>query len=131
MSDEELAGVLGLAMDRRAMELLFAVAEASTTRLPRSEKTSQEVEHGELPVIPIGSLAEASSTPESNPEPAQTLVAEWVTRSSNYTRQIVQRLNQDWEQRLQRMCNQGQKGAQGMGAAKAIQRRREWNGSPP
>ncbi|KAK3256759.1 hypothetical protein CYMTET_34122 [Cymbomonas tetramitiformis] len=31
MSDEELAGILGLAMDRRAMKLLFAVAEASTT----------------------------------------------------------------------------------------------------
>ncbi|KAK3263361.1 hypothetical protein CYMTET_27829 [Cymbomonas tetramitiformis] len=47
MSDEELAGVLGLAMDRRAMELLFSVAEASTTRLPRSEE-SQEIEQGSL-----------------------------------------------------------------------------------
>ncbi|KAK3232959.1 hypothetical protein CYMTET_56716 [Cymbomonas tetramitiformis] len=44
MGDEELAGVLGLVMDRRRMELLFAVAEASITGLPRSAK-SQEVEH--------------------------------------------------------------------------------------
>ncbi|KAK3288360.1 hypothetical protein CYMTET_4146 [Cymbomonas tetramitiformis] len=42
MRDEELAGILGLAMDRRAMELLFAVAEASTARLPRSEESQEE-----------------------------------------------------------------------------------------
>ncbi|KAK3289261.1 hypothetical protein CYMTET_3299 [Cymbomonas tetramitiformis] len=54
MGDEELAGVLRLAMDRRAMELLFAVAEASTTRLPRSEESQ---EHGALTVIIIGGLA--------------------------------------------------------------------------
>ncbi|KAK3247649.1 hypothetical protein CYMTET_42858 [Cymbomonas tetramitiformis] len=36
MDDEKLAEVLGLAMDRRAMELLFLVAEASATGLPVS-----------------------------------------------------------------------------------------------
>ncbi|KAK3233074.1 hypothetical protein CYMTET_56612 [Cymbomonas tetramitiformis] len=34
VDDEKLAEVLGLDMDRRAMEMLFVVAEASTTRLP-------------------------------------------------------------------------------------------------
>ncbi|KAK3250836.1 hypothetical protein CYMTET_39803 [Cymbomonas tetramitiformis] len=53
VSDEELAGILGLAMDSRAMELLFSVAEASTTGLPRSEE-SQEVEHDALTTVPTG-----------------------------------------------------------------------------
>eukprot|EP00854_Cymbomonas_tetramitiformis_P025858 gene25858-biopygen26767 len=130
MSDEELAGVLRLAMDRRAMELLFSVAEASTTRLPRSEE-SQEVEHGALTAIPIGELAEVSCTPEPASEPAQGLLAEWVTRSSDYTRQVVQRLShQDWEQRLRQMCSQGQKGTQGLGTANAVQRRMQWKLAP-
>eukprot|EP00854_Cymbomonas_tetramitiformis_P034411 gene34411-biopygen29036 len=85
MSDEELAGVLGLAMDRRAMELLFSVAEASTTRLPRSEE-SQEIEQGALTAIPIAGVSEASCAPEAAPEPTQAQLAEWVTRSSDYTR---------------------------------------------
>ncbi|KAK3282753.1 hypothetical protein CYMTET_9523 [Cymbomonas tetramitiformis] len=86
MSDEELAGILGLAMDRRAMELLFAVAEASTTRLPMSEE-SQEEEQGVLTAIPIAGLSETPCAPEAAPEPAQAQLAEWVTRSSDYTRQ--------------------------------------------
>ncbi|KAK3235797.1 hypothetical protein CYMTET_54020 [Cymbomonas tetramitiformis] len=117
-------------MDRRAMELLFSVAEASTTRLPRSEE-SQEVEHGALTAIPIGELAEVSCTPEPASEPAQGLLAEWVTRSSDYTRQVVQRLShQDWEQRLRQMCSQGQKGTQGLGTANAVQRRMQWKLAP-
>ncbi|KAK3233749.1 hypothetical protein CYMTET_55966 [Cymbomonas tetramitiformis] len=36
LNDVELASILGLAMDRRAMELLMAVAEASRKGLPRS-----------------------------------------------------------------------------------------------
>ncbi|KAK3268836.1 hypothetical protein CYMTET_22680 [Cymbomonas tetramitiformis] len=51
MSDEELAGILGLDMDRRAMELLLAVAEASTTRLPRNEESQDE--QGALTAIPV------------------------------------------------------------------------------
>ncbi|KAK3248366.1 hypothetical protein CYMTET_42165, partial [Cymbomonas tetramitiformis] len=86
MSDEELAGIFGLAMDRRAMELLFAVAEASTTRLPRSEE-SQEEKQGVLAAIPIAGLSETPGAPEATPEPAQAQLAEWVTRSSDYTRQ--------------------------------------------
>ncbi|KAK3268685.1 hypothetical protein CYMTET_22825 [Cymbomonas tetramitiformis] len=56
MSDEELAGILGLAMDRRAMGLLFAVAEASTMRLPKSEESQEE--QGALTAIPVAGPAE-------------------------------------------------------------------------
>eukprot|EP00854_Cymbomonas_tetramitiformis_P014209 gene14209-biopygen14650 len=55
LSDEELASILGLAMDRRAMELLLAVAETMS--------------------------------------------------------------HHDWEERLQTMCSQGQKGVRGLGAS--------------
>eukprot|EP00854_Cymbomonas_tetramitiformis_P034175 gene34175-biopygen18261 len=99
MSDEELAGILGLAMDRRAMELLFAVAKDLLRHV----------------------------SPEMAPEPAQAQLAEWVTRSNDYTKQVAQRLShQDWEQRLQQMRNQGQKGTQGVGTANTVQRRRQW-----
>eukprot|EP00854_Cymbomonas_tetramitiformis_P008504 gene8504-biopygen8623 len=84
-----------IAMGYSASELRMTVAEASTTRLSRSEE-SQE-----------------------------------VTRSSDYTRQVAQRLShQDWEQRLQQMCSQGQKGTQGLGTANAVQRRRQWKLAP-
>ena len=41
LTDEELAVILGLAMDRRAMELLFAVAESSRRGLPHSVESKE------------------------------------------------------------------------------------------
>eukprot|EP00854_Cymbomonas_tetramitiformis_P034330 gene34330-biopygen25921 len=114
MRDGELAGILGLAMDRRAMELLYAVAEVSTTKLPRSEE-SEEGEQGVLAAIPVAGSAKATAASGVAPEPVQAQLAEWVTRSNDYTQQVARRLShQDWEQRLQHMCSQGQKGTQGL-----------------
>ncbi|KAK3247245.1 hypothetical protein CYMTET_43249 [Cymbomonas tetramitiformis] len=126
MKDEELAGVLGLAMDRRAMELLYAIAEVSTTKLPKSEE-SEEEEHGTLVAIPIAKATKVAATSEGTAEPVRAQLAEWITSSSGYTQQVARRLShQDWEERLQRMCSQGQKGTQGLGTADAVPRRRQW-----
>ncbi|KAK3274948.1 hypothetical protein CYMTET_16901 [Cymbomonas tetramitiformis] len=126
MKDEELAGVLGLAMDRRAMELLYAIAEVSTTKLPKSEE-SEEEEHDTLAAIPIAKSTKVAATSEDTAEPVRAQLAEWITSSSGYTQQVARRLShQDWEERLQRMCSQGQKGTQGLGTADAVPRRRQW-----
>ncbi|KAK3281301.1 hypothetical protein CYMTET_10903 [Cymbomonas tetramitiformis] len=126
MEDEELAGVLGLAMDRRAMELFYAIAEVSTTKLPKSEE-SEEEEHGTLVAIPIAKATKVAATSEGTAEPVRAQLAEWITSSSGYTQQVARRLShQDWEERLQRMCSQGQKGTQGLGTADAVPRRRQW-----
>ncbi|KAK3274636.1 hypothetical protein CYMTET_17191 [Cymbomonas tetramitiformis] len=126
MRDEELAGILGLAMDRRAMELLYAVAEVSATKLPKSQE-SEEEEHGALAAIPIVGSAKVTTASELAPGPVQAQLAEWVTRFSDYTQQVARRLShQDWEERLQHMCSQGQKGTQGLGTAAAVLRRRQW-----
>ncbi|KAK3265307.1 hypothetical protein CYMTET_25998 [Cymbomonas tetramitiformis] len=66
-------------MDRRAMELLYGVAEVSTTKLPRSEE-SEEEEQGMLAAIPIVGSATATAASGVAPEPVQAQLAEWVTR---------------------------------------------------
>ncbi|KAK3243361.1 hypothetical protein CYMTET_46981 [Cymbomonas tetramitiformis] len=78
MRDEELASVLGLAMDRRAMELLYAVAEVSTTKLPKSQETEEE-EHGALAAIPIVKSTEVATTSGVATEPVRARLAEWIT----------------------------------------------------
>ncbi|KAK3233678.1 hypothetical protein CYMTET_56035 [Cymbomonas tetramitiformis] len=83
-----------------AMELLYAVAEVSTTKLPKSQE-SEEEEHGALAAIPIAGSAKVTTASELAPEPVQAQLAEWVT-------------------------SQGQKGTQGLGTADAVPRRRQW-----
>eukprot|EP00854_Cymbomonas_tetramitiformis_P014865 gene14865-biopygen15316 len=70
VDDEKLAEVLGLDMDRRAMEMLFVVAEASTTRLPVSAE-SRDTEDSDTPATPMGSSGVRTDPHGSSPEPAQ------------------------------------------------------------
>ncbi|KAK3266268.1 hypothetical protein CYMTET_25096 [Cymbomonas tetramitiformis] len=54
LDDSRLAAVLGLAMDRRAMELLFAVGEASRRALPHSVESPCAEAVPDSPVDPKG-----------------------------------------------------------------------------
>eukprot|EP00854_Cymbomonas_tetramitiformis_P034480 gene34480-biopygen31362 len=55
----------------------------------------------------------------------------WKQRYGVCDAMVAQRLShQDWEQRLQQMCIQGQKGTQGLGTANTVQRRRQWKLAP-
>eukprot|EP00854_Cymbomonas_tetramitiformis_P017944 gene17944-biopygen18522 len=101
MGDEELAGVLGLVMDRRRMELLFAVAEASITGLPRSAK-SQEVEHA------WRAYCHTHGKPRRNGGHSGVKPGAGTSSFGG------------------KMDHEGQKGTQGLGATKAVQRSREW-----
>ncbi|KAK3232991.1 hypothetical protein CYMTET_56687 [Cymbomonas tetramitiformis] len=114
LNDVELASILGLAMDRRAMELLMAVAEASRKGLPHSEE-SLEAENS--PGQPIAVDNNWADHARSDPQQRQALLAEWVENSNAYTQQVAKTMShRDWEEKLQIMCSQGQKGAEGIGA---------------
>ncbi|KAK3240018.1 hypothetical protein CYMTET_50097 [Cymbomonas tetramitiformis] len=114
LSDVELASILGLAMDRRAMELLMAVAEASRKGLPHS-KESPEAENS--PGQPIAVDNNWADHERSDLQQRQALLAEWVENSNAYTQQVAKTMtHRDWEERLRIMCSQGQKGAEGIGA---------------
>ncbi|KAK3277117.1 hypothetical protein CYMTET_14855 [Cymbomonas tetramitiformis] len=114
LSDVELASILGLAMDRRAMELLMAVAEASRKGLPHS-KESPEAENS--PGQPIAVDNNWADHERSDLQQRQALLAEWVENSNAYTQQVAKTMtHRDWEEKLRIMCSQGQKGAEGIGA---------------
>ncbi|KAK3258664.1 hypothetical protein CYMTET_32294 [Cymbomonas tetramitiformis] len=114
LNDVELASILGLAMDRRAMELLMAVAEASRKGLPHSEESP---EAGNSPGQPIAVDNNWADHARSDLQQRQALLAEWVENSNAYTQQVAKTMtHRDWEEKLQVMCSQGQKGAEGIGA---------------
>ncbi|KAK3238598.1 hypothetical protein CYMTET_51389 [Cymbomonas tetramitiformis] len=114
LSDEELASILGLAMDRRAMELLMAVAEASRKGLPHSEESPVAENSPGQSIAVDNNWADHA---RSDLQQRQALLAKWVGNSSAYTQQVAKTIShRDWEEKLQTMCSQGQKGAQGIGA---------------
>ena len=87
-TDEELAVILGLAMDRRAMKLLFSVAESSRRGLPHSVGSRESLG------VPTLSAEDTGATPEER----QAMVSEWVATSSHYTKTNANRMTRrDWE----------------------------------
>eukprot|EP00854_Cymbomonas_tetramitiformis_P034190 gene34190-biopygen18940 len=82
LSDEELASVLGLAMDRRAMELLLAVAEASRKGLPHSEESPVAENSPGQPIAVDNNWADHA---RSDPQQRHALLAKWVGISDAYT----------------------------------------------
>ncbi|KAK3242391.1 hypothetical protein CYMTET_47915 [Cymbomonas tetramitiformis] len=121
LSDEELASILGLAMDRRAMmELLLAVAEAGRKGLPHSEE-SLVAENS--PGQPIAAENNWADHVRSDLQQRQALLAEWVGNSNAYTQQVAKTMrHRDWEEKLQTMCSQGRKGVQGILWCEATER---------
>ncbi|KAK3276333.1 hypothetical protein CYMTET_15581 [Cymbomonas tetramitiformis] len=115
LSDEELASILGLAMDRRAMELLLAVAEASRKGLPHSEESPMAENFPGQPIAVDNNWADHA---RSDLQQRHALLAKWVGNSNAYTQQVAKTMSHhDWEERLQTMCSQGQKGVRGLGAS--------------
>ncbi|KAK3277110.1 hypothetical protein CYMTET_14861 [Cymbomonas tetramitiformis] len=88
LDDETLAEVLGLAMDRRAMELLFAVAEASRMGLPSSTE-SQLNDAVAVPLTSVVSNGLRAGPEGPGLEPAQAMVAKWMSKSSRYRTHFV------------------------------------------
>ncbi|KAK3250403.1 hypothetical protein CYMTET_40214 [Cymbomonas tetramitiformis] len=84
LNDEELASILGLAMDRRAMELLMAVAEASRKGLPHSEESLVAENSPGQPIDVDNNWADHA---RSDLQQRQALLAEWVGNSNAYTQQ--------------------------------------------
>ncbi|KAK3250456.1 hypothetical protein CYMTET_40160 [Cymbomonas tetramitiformis] len=114
LNDVELASILGLAMDRRAMELLMSVAEASRKGLPHSEESPVAENSPGQPIAVDNNWADHA---RSDLQQRQALLAEWVGNSNAYTQQVARTMShRDWEEKLQIMCSQGQKGAEGIGA---------------
>ncbi|KAK3273273.1 hypothetical protein CYMTET_18479 [Cymbomonas tetramitiformis] len=130
LNDVELASILGLAMDRRAMELLMAVAEASRKGLPHSEESPEAESSPGQPIVVDNNWADHA---RSDLQQRQALLAEWVENSNAYTQQVAKTMShRDWEEKLQIMCSQGQKGAEGIGAqrqkagTKKMKKKKEW-----
>ncbi|KAK3253279.1 hypothetical protein CYMTET_37465 [Cymbomonas tetramitiformis] len=127
LNDEELASILGLAMDRRAMELLMAVAEASRKGLPHSEESLVAENSPGQPIAVDNNWADHA---RSDLQQRQALLAKWVGNSNAYTQQVAKTMrHRDWEEKLQTMCSQGQKGAQGIGAKRqssSTNKKKEW-----
>ena len=56
----------------------------------------------------------------------QAMAAEWISTSNPYTRKLAKGIShEDWERRLQKMCTQGHKGPQGVGAKGSTARPRK------
>ncbi|KAK3242928.1 hypothetical protein CYMTET_47399 [Cymbomonas tetramitiformis] len=90
MNDEKLAEVLGLAINRRAIELLFAVAEANRMGLPTSH--IYKVQRHEIVTETVTSVPSKEALAEHenpSPEPAQATVTECIAGSSSYTRGLT------------------------------------------
>ncbi|KAK3262535.1 hypothetical protein CYMTET_28614 [Cymbomonas tetramitiformis] len=98
LNDEKLAEVLGLlAMDRRAMELLFAGVETSRMGLPSSAECHQN-DGTSVSTRPMVGKGNWVGLEGPDPEPVQATVAEWIAKSSSYTQQLARGLShQDWE----------------------------------
>ncbi|KAK3270982.1 hypothetical protein CYMTET_20647 [Cymbomonas tetramitiformis] len=112
LCDEQLAVILGLSMDRRAMELLFAVAEASRRGLPHSEESPQAEESSGLPK-PADIDWQASA--DRHPQQRQALAAEWVDKSSKFTQKVADKIGYRVK-KLKSICPAGQKGQEGLGS---------------
>eukprot|EP00854_Cymbomonas_tetramitiformis_P016800 gene16800-biopygen17338 len=94
LDDETLAEVLGLAMDRRAMELLFAVAEASRMGLPSSTE-SQLNDAVAVPLTSVVSNGLRAGPEGPGLEPAQAMVAKWMSKSSRLTQLVANVVEQE------------------------------------
>ncbi|KAK3242503.1 hypothetical protein CYMTET_47812 [Cymbomonas tetramitiformis] len=82
--------------------------------LPHSEE-SLEAENS--PGQPIAVDNNWADHARSDLQQRQALLAEWVENSNAYTQQVAKTMShRDWEEKLQPMCSQGQKGAEGIGA---------------
>eukprot|EP00854_Cymbomonas_tetramitiformis_P029706 gene29706-biopygen30928 len=115
LSDEELASILGLAMDHKATELLLAVAEARREGLPHSEESPVAENSPGQPIAVDNNWADHA---RSDLQQRHALLAKWVGNSNAYTQQVAETMrHHDWEERLQTMRSQGQKGVQGLGAS--------------
>eukprot|EP00854_Cymbomonas_tetramitiformis_P011003 gene11003-biopygen11283 len=86
LNDEELTSILGLAMDRRAMELLMAVEEASRKGLPHSEESLVAENSPGQPIAVDNNWADHA---RSDLQQRQALLAKWVGNSSAYTQQVA------------------------------------------
>ncbi|KAK3283157.1 hypothetical protein CYMTET_9141 [Cymbomonas tetramitiformis] len=128
LSDEELASILGLAMDRRAMKLLIAVAEASRKGLPHSEESPVAENSPGQPIAVDNNWADHA---RSDLQQRQALLAKWVIGNSNaYAQQVAKTMShRDWEEKLQTMCSRGQKGVQGIGAKRqsSSTKKKQWH----
>ncbi|KAK3278234.1 hypothetical protein CYMTET_13819 [Cymbomonas tetramitiformis] len=94
LSDEELASILGLDMDRRAMELLLAVAEASRKGLPHSEESPVAENSPGQPVAVDNNWADHAW---SDLQQRQALLAKWVGNSNAYTQQRSSTKKKPWQ----------------------------------
>ncbi|KAK3249517.1 hypothetical protein CYMTET_41070 [Cymbomonas tetramitiformis] len=122
VGDLELAEVLGLAMDRRAMELLYAVAEASRRGLPYSPEKSLDDNAQQEP-------AQRRSEPVAGDQARlHSAAAEWIARSNSYTRELANKgiSHEERERTLAQICSCGHKGVHGLGSSNVVQRKKKW-----
>ena len=128
LDDRKLARVLGLAMDRRAVELLYAVADASRLGLPYSKEQHQAEETCDSPAWEPeeGDWVSAGGTAQQS---EQASVAEWVSGSNQYTQHVakseLQVGREHVDAKLQEMHKRAHKGTHGLGA-KFQQRKKRW-----
>ena len=132
LDDGKLARVLGLAMDRRAVELLYAVAEASRLGLPYSKEQHQAEETCDSPAWEPeeGDWVSAGGTAQ---QPEQASAAEWVSGSNRYTQHVakseLQVGREHVDAKLQEMHKRAHTGTHGLGA-KFQQRKKRWEMQP-
>ncbi|KAK3275799.1 hypothetical protein CYMTET_16086 [Cymbomonas tetramitiformis] len=121
VGDLELAEVLGLAMDRQAMELLYAVAEASRRGLPYSPEKRLDDNAQQEP-------AQRRSEPMAGDQARlHSAAAEWIAGSSSYTRQLAKGISHEERERtLTQICSSGHKGVHGLGSSNVVQRKKKW-----
>ncbi|KAK3283870.1 hypothetical protein CYMTET_8448 [Cymbomonas tetramitiformis] len=116
LSDEELASILGLAMDRRAMELLLATAEASRKGLPHSEESPVAENSPGQPIAVDNARRHRGRPCEVGPSAETSFAGEVGWKFERiYSAQVAKTMrHRDWEEKLQTMCSQGQTGVQGI-----------------
>eukprot|EP00854_Cymbomonas_tetramitiformis_P034110 gene34110-biopygen13193 len=112
LCDEQLAVILGLSMDRRAMELLFAVAEASRRGLPHSKESPQAEEASAL-LEPADIDWQVGV--DQHPQQRQASAAEWVDKSSKFTQKVADKMGHRMKKQ-KAICPGGQKGQEGLGS---------------
>ena len=96
---------------------MYSVAEASRRGLPYSQEDHSKV-------VACSREPEPEATAQ---ESLQASAAEWISRSSSYTRHLAKGIShEDWERKLQQMCARGHKGTQGLGAQVVVPRKKSW-----
>ncbi|KAK3268881.1 hypothetical protein CYMTET_22637 [Cymbomonas tetramitiformis] len=110
----------------KGLELLLAVAEASRKELPHSEESPVAENSPGRPIVVDNNWADHA---RSDLQQRQALLGKWVGNSNAYTQQVAKTMSHhDWEEKLQTMCSQGQKGVQGIGAKRqsSSTKKKQW-----